>query len=258
MAGEAIAGYTIFGDKMSTGERVISGLAALLPVAGSVVAKAAGREAAVLSRLAADMGRSEEEVLALLRAAEKQSVEAKQLEGMRATLKAGGAVTAGEIATVQRIIRQIDADRRVFRAAEEAVGTEETLRRGGKVVTDTGPVSLKKLRMTLGRAGESPSGYHLRVASKEDLEAMRASGQSPENVYAWMSERGADLVRDWRGRPVITFTPKGLSSLEEAVKSYGHEVRHIQDFIIGRGTNEAVAEQAGKELWELVKGRLAK
>src|SRR5439155_17647835 len=72
MAGEAIAGYTIFGEKMGTGERVISGLAALLPVAGSFVAKALGKESAELARLAATMGRSEEEVLALLRAAEKQ------------------------------------------------------------------------------------------------------------------------------------------------------------------------------------------
>jgi len=57
----------------------------------------------------------------------------------------------------------------------------------------------------------------------------------------------------------MTFTSKGLSSLEEAIKSFGHEVKHIKDFAAGMTTSsEALAEKAGEELWELVQRKLGK
>jgi len=62
LLGEALSGYTIFGDKMSTAERVVSGLAAVLPVVGGVLAKGVTKAGANLAKLAAQIGRSEEEV----------------------------------------------------------------------------------------------------------------------------------------------------------------------------------------------------
>jgi hypothetical protein len=58
---------------------------------------------------------------------------------------------------------------------------------------------------------------------------------------------------------VITFSNKGLSSLEEAIKSFGHEAKHIKDFAAGMVTSsEALAERAGEELWTLVKKTLVR
>jgi len=80
---------------------------------------------------------------------------------------------------------------------------------------------------------------------------------TPEQVWAWVGRDGSgNVIADWRGRPVITFTSKGLASLEDAVKSFGHEVQHLKDFVAGRGTTEMGAEKAGIELWELVKKRV--
>jgi hypothetical protein len=257
LLGEAVTGYSLFGDKLSTTGRIISGLAALLPVAGGVLAKGATKAGADLAKVAATVGRSEAEVVAMLRAAEKQGAEAATVEKWAATLKAGGKLTVEEAAQLERIVRQLEADQRVFRAAEQELGASRILRKGGKL-EQTGPVSLKRLRMTLGRSGVSPSGYHLRKAAKADLDALRSAGTDPSTVYAWVSRDGNNvLLVDARGRPVITFTEQGLSSLEEAVKSFGHEAKHIQDFAAGMATsNEALAEQAGEELWELVQKKM--
>ncbi|HEX4423332.1 MAG TPA: DUF4157 domain-containing protein [Kofleriaceae bacterium] len=146
LLGEAITGYTIFGDKMSNTERVVSGLAVLLPVVGGVLAKGG----ADITKLAAKLGRSEVDTMALLKAAEKQGIEAATVAKWRATLKAGGDLTVEELSSLQRMVHQLDADQRMFRAAEEEMGASRILRKGGKL-EQTGPVSLKRLRTTLGR-----------------------------------------------------------------------------------------------------------
>jgi polyhydroxyalkanoate synthesis regulator phasin len=120
LLGEALTGYTIFGDKMSTAERIVAGLAALLPVAAGVVAKGMARGGADLAKVAAKVGRSEEEVMALLRAAEKQGTESAAVKNWSATLKASGKLTAEEATKLQRMIRQIEADERAFRAEAQA------------------------------------------------------------------------------------------------------------------------------------------
>ena len=57
----------------------------------------------------------------------------------------------------------------------------------------------------------------------------------------------------------MTFTNKRLSSLEEAVRSFGHEAKHIKDFAAGMTTSsEALAEKAGEQLWQLVQKKLGK
>jgi hypothetical protein len=250
---EAVTGRSLFGDKLSNTERIVSGLAAVLPVVGGVLAKGGSD----VAKLAAKLGRSEQEVVALLKAADKQGIEAATVEKWRATLKAGGKLTADELTALQRLVHQLDVDQRVFRAAEEELGAGRVLRKGGKL-EQTGPVSLKRLRMTLGRSGVSPSGFHLRKATKVDLDALRAAGTDPSSVFAWVSRDGNNVIAvDARGRPVITFTEKGLSSLEEAVKTFGHEAKHIQDFAAGMSTSsEALAEQAGEELWALVQKKM--
>jgi hypothetical protein len=82
-----------------------------------------------------------------------------------------------------------------------------------------------------------------------------AIGGEASGVFGWVARDGANQVaRDARGRPIITFTPQGLASLEEAVKTFGHEVRHLKDFATGVTTSsEDFAEEAGEKLWLVVK-----
>jgi uncharacterized protein DUF4157 len=136
---------------------------------------------------------------------------------------------------------------------------EEIFRRGGKI-NRIRSVSLKRLRNVLGRAGVSPSPYKLQKATKADIEALIKAGTDPEHVFGWVVRDGAGKVlSDNKGRPIITFTKKGLSSLEEAVKTFGHEVKHLEDFAMGRLTSsEALAELAGEKLWLLVSESLKK
>jgi hypothetical protein len=195
--------------------------------------------------------------VAALKAVEKRSVDRAAIDSMEASLRSGKTLTEAELTHLQRILQQVDADQRFFRAVEQESSAESILRRGGRIAAETGPVSLKQLRNVLGRAGVSPSPYSLRKTSKADLDALRAQGLKPEQVWAWVGRDGSgNVIADWRGRPIITFTAKGLASLEDAVKSFGHEVQHLKDFAAGRGTTERGAEQAGVELWELVKKRV--
>ncbi|MFY0575777.1 hypothetical protein ACN28S_16720 [Cystobacter fuscus] len=47
--------------------------------------------------------------------------------------------------------------------------------------------------------------------------------------------------------------------LEDAIKSFGHEAKHIKDFAAGMVTSsEALVERTGEELWALVKKTLAR
>jgi len=254
---EVVTGYSKWGTKMTTGERVVTALALLLPVVGGATARRALRGGVSLADSAATLGRSEDHLMAALKAVEKRSADKSAIDSMQASLRAGKALTQAELWHLQRILQQVDADQRFYRAVEQGASAESILRRGGKIAAETGPVSLKHLRNVLGRAGVSPSPYSLRKASKTDLDALRAQGLTPEQVWAWVGRDGSgNVIADWRGRPIITFTAKGLASLEDAVKSFGHEVQHLKDFVAGRGTTERGAEKAGIELWELVKKRV--
>ncbi len=114
---EAITGRSIFGERLSTSSRVIAALAALLPLAGGAIARGVARESAELVNIAARLGRSQEEVLALLRAVEKQGgAQARNLEHWQATLRAGGQLTAAEMAGLRKLIQQIEVDMRISRA----------------------------------------------------------------------------------------------------------------------------------------------
>jgi hypothetical protein len=105
--------------------------------------------------------------------------------------------------------------------------------------------------LVLGQAGATPGKYTLVKATKKELQAL---GDEASGVYGWVVRDGAGTVSiDARGRPVVVFTPRGLSSLEEAVKTFGHEEKHLKDFAAGMTTSsEALAEEAGEKLWMVV------
>ena len=126
----------------------------------------------------------------------------------------------------------------------------KSFRRAAKV-KNVEVVSLKRLRIVLGRAGAAPGKYKLVRATENELAAI---GGEASGVFGWVARDGANQVaRDARGRPIITFTPRGLASLEEAVKTFGHEVQHLKDFAAGVITSsEDFAEEAGEKLWLVV------
>jgi len=132
--------------------------------------------------------------------------------------------------------------------------------RRGKKIKNIAAISLKRLRITLGRAGVSPKKYKLQKVSKAEIKKLKEAGVDVENIFGWISRDGTGkMITDFRGRPIINFTEKGLSSLEQAVITYGHEVKHIKDFAAGLKTSsEALAELAGEKLWLVVSKSLRK
>lgn len=70
--------------------------------------------------------------MALLRAIDKESAEAGKLKQWEATVKGGGKLGASEVAELQRIVRQIEADERMFRASLQEAGGARDLRRAGE------------------------------------------------------------------------------------------------------------------------------
>ena len=145
LAVEAITGRSLFGEKLSTTERVVAGVAALLPVAGGIIAKGIGRAGADLAKLASKLGRSEEDTMALLRAIDKESGETGKIKQWEATLKGGGQLGASEVAELQRIVRQIEADERVFRASlQEASGARDLHRASEQALAELPPAMFNR------------------------------------------------------------------------------------------------------------------
>ncbi len=128
--------------------------------------------------------------------------------------------------------------------------------RQGEKIKSVGAVSLKRLRNVLGRAGVSPSGYKLVKVSKEVSKEMEK--EVGTEIWGWVSRSGTGaILRDARGRPIINFTSRALTSLEEAVKTFGHEAQHLKDFAAGlTESSEVLAEKAGEKLWIIVEQSL--
>jgi len=129
--------------------------------------------------------------------------------------------------------------------------------RRAEKIKEVETVSLKRLRLVLGQAGLAPGKYKLVRTTEKEFAAL---GGEASGVFGWVARDGAgNVLKDARGRPIITFTPLGLASLEQAVKTFGHEVRHLQDFAAGIVTSsELVAEHAGNKLWIVVQETLKK
>lgn len=183
--------------------------------------------------------------------------------GARALLKAGARALAKEGAQLgAKELAKEGTELGAKGLAKEgaglgAKGLAQVFRRGDKF-TRVGAVSLKRLRNVLGRAGANPGEYKLVKVSKEAAEQIEK--EVGEVVWGWVEKDGAGkLVRDAKGRPIIHFTPRAMASLEQAVKTFGHEAKHIKDFAAGMKTSsEALAEMAGDALWLVVEEMLVK
>jgi RHS repeat-associated protein len=108
-----------------------------------------------------------------------------------------------------------------------------------------GLVSIKQLRIKLGKAGMSVSDVNVRLATPEEM----ANG--PSHAMGWTSTDGYNqTILDAESRATILLTPRGLSSMEQAVTTVGHELSHIRDSNAGVMTaREFEADQAGYEFW---------
>jgi Domain of unknown function (DUF4157)/Pre-toxin TG len=170
LAVEALTGRSMFGEKLSTTERVIAGVAALLPIAGGLVAKGIGRAGADLAKLASKLGRSEDDVMALLRAIDKESAEAGKIKQWEATLKGGGKLGVSEVAELQRIVRQIEADERVFRASlQEAGGARDLHRAGEQALAELPPAMFNRGSKLIHTPREQALKELLEEARKADV-----------------------------------------------------------------------------------------
>ncbi|MBV9559725.1 MAG: hypothetical protein JOY90_04575 [Bradyrhizobium sp.] len=158
------------------------------------------------------------------------------------------AETAARVAKDGKDVAQVGGHATELSKGAEEI--EQIFRSAGKTATDS-QVSLKQLRMVLGRAGVSPSPYSLVKVPTEISQELEKAGAK---VWGWVSRDAAGApIRDARGRPIINFTERGLSSLEESVKTFGHEVQHLKDFAAGIVTaREADAERAGEQLWRMI------
>ena len=138
-----------------------------------------------------------------------------------------------------------------LRPAAKAAKGIAVFRRGAKSAAGKA-VSLRQLRMKLGRAGVDTSGYAFRKATAQEI------ADAGKRAYGWVNVDGAGRVfSDAKGRPIINFTDKGLSSLEEGVKTFGHEASHIKDYVAGiKLAREDVAEKAAENLWDKVSDKL--
>jgi hypothetical protein len=167
LVAQAITGRNIYGEKISSVERVIDGILALIPVAGGLIAKAAAREGvAALATLAAKVGRNEGEVLAMLRAVEQEGPAAAELTRWKQTLEAGGRLAAAESSRLVTLIRQIDIDARSFLGAAQSPTLKWTPNPGGQVRTvdeavkiarEVGVVIPDDIKFAVGR-GPWPEG----------------------------------------------------------------------------------------------------
>jgi hypothetical protein len=238
LAVEAITGRSLFGEKLSTTERVIAGVAALLPIAGGLIAKGIGRAGADLAKLASKLGRNEEEVMALLRAIDKESAEAGKLKQWEATVKGGGKLGASEVAELQRIVRQIEADERVFRASlQEAGGARDLRRAGEQALAELPPAMFNRGSKLIHTPREQALKELLEEARKADVIiqsdaeaeryldlAAKRYGGNPADYHAvtigdviFVRPQYAENVRVLREELIHVFQQRGGMSVTDAV-----------------------------------------
>jgi len=230
-------------------------LGSLVAKAGMIGLRSAARVGAKL--LAKDVAKVGAEEAAKLGAKELAGAGVKT--GVKEVAKTAGKAGAEDLAKggtkeAAKVAGKVGAEDAAKTGTKALV---EVFRKGAKF-RSVGATSLKRLRNVLGRAGVSPSGYKLVKVSAEVSRAMEK--EAGETIWGWVSRDGAGTVaRDLKGRPIINFTERALSSLEEAVKTFGHEAKHLQDFARGlEESSEALAELAGEKLWLVVQETLGK
>jgi uncharacterized Zn-binding protein involved in type VI secretion len=132
--------------------------------------------------------------------------------------------------------------------AEKGAAATPLYRKGrAPALTRTGPVNFRQLRDVLAQAGQKPGRFNFQYVPARD-----APGGG--YAYGWVGQIENGIQLDDLGRPIIYFTDMGLSSLQQAVITFGHELKHIEDIMIkgARDSSHAHAEKAGQELWAKV------
>src|SRR5262249_27894972 len=85
-----------------------------------------------------------------------------------------------------------------LRPAQKAAGGAAAVFRRGSKAAGAGAVSLRELRMKLGRAGIDTSAHAFRKATAEEVAA------AGNHAYGWVNVDGAGRVfSDAKGRPII-------------------------------------------------------
>jgi hypothetical protein len=244
---QAVTGRNLFGEKISTTERVIDGILALLPVAGGLVAKAFAKEGAALAGIAANIGKTENELVALLRSVDKEGAAAKDLARWRATLEAGGKLTADEDVQLVRIIQQIDIDARGFLAAAQSPklmpwrpnsGGIRTLEEAVDIARSVGIEIPDDIKFAVAK-GPWPKG---RFAEYLQL---GGRNQDPSRVIFW-----EDFYNVLEEIPV-RLNPEILASDEAIVAVIGHEMYELNG--LRRLFDEAGGQMRAGRLSNLVR-----
>jgi hypothetical protein len=134
------------------------------------------------------------------------------------------------------------------RVADEGLGA---FRAGFTPWTEGGPVvSVNRLVRELGQAGFGD------LARQFDIQRVPII-RDPNGGFGWgyspltPVEEGA--------KPIIQISHRGLSSMDEALKTFFHETYHWDTFFkMGVGGTEDAAEAFGVKMWEIAKGRLGR
>jgi hypothetical protein len=120
-------------------------------------------------------------------------------------------------------------------------GLQQIFRKGVKKIAEDAPISLRRLKMLLGRAKMGTNKYKIVQASAED------AARLGDDVFGWVSRTGSgQIARAADGRPIINLTERALSSVKEAVTTVGHEIKHILD----PHATEALAEAFGERFYD--------
>jgi hypothetical protein len=117
MVGQALAGKTIWGDRLSIEGRVVVGLCALIPIAHRMMTA----ESSAAAELAAKSGTSQAEAQALLRGARNLTTEERSfLQAADAKIRQGAALNEAEARQLASIVNRIGARAQlIFSAAND-------------------------------------------------------------------------------------------------------------------------------------------
>jgi Domain of unknown function (DUF4157)/Contact-dependent growth inhibition CdiA C-terminal domain len=140
MVGEALAGYSITGNRLGTLERTLLGAGAVLSVIGPVIRGTARavEVAATADRLAASSGISRLQALQLITGARRLTpVETARIEELAQAVRSGRALAAEEQTALSRILGKLAEPQRVTTARAEVAARTGTASQAGRF-TDLG------------------------------------------------------------------------------------------------------------------------
>jgi hypothetical protein len=139
----------------------------------------------------------------------------------------------------------------VFSDGSRAVDGLGAFRAGFTPWTEGGPVvSVNRLVRTLGQAGY---GDLARMFDIQRVPVIRDLNDGFGWGYSPLGQFGAD------GKPIIQISHRGLSSMDEALKTFFHETYHWDTFFkMGVGGTEDAAEAFGVQKWQEVMDKIAR